>query len=106
MAVERDKAYSLLKEVPRGRVTTYSELARAAGTHPRAVAVLMSTNKNPDEIPCYKVVRSDGSVGGYSAPGGKKRKAELLLKDGIEIRKDKVNLEKHLFRFPKNLKKP
>lgn len=95
----RELVYSLLKKVPKNKVTTYAELARVAGTHPRAVAVFMLTNKDPAKIPCFRVVRSDGEIGGYSAPGGAKKKIELLKMNGIEIAKGKINMKKYLHRF-------
>ncbi len=95
----REKVYSLLKSVPEGRVTTYSALAKAAATHPRAVAAFMKSNKDPAGIPCYKVVRSDGSLGGYSCPGGVKRKAALIRKEGIPLANGKIDLESRMHRF-------
>ena len=71
---KKELVYSLLKKVPENNVTTYKELAKAAGTHPRAVAVFMKMNKNPEKIPCFRVVRSDGEIGGYSGPGGVKKR--------------------------------
>ena len=91
--------YSLLKKVPRGKVTTYSELAKAAGTHPRAVAVFMKHNQDVINIPCYKAVRSDGRVGGYSAAGGVKKKISLLKKDGIEVANGRIDTKKYVHKF-------
>ena len=102
MACAREKVYSLLGKVPRGKITTYGELAEAAGTHPRAVAMLMKHNKDPFNIPCYKVARSDGTIGGYSGPGGVKRKISLLKADGIRIKSNRIDLRKHLFRLSKS----
>jgi methylated-DNA-[protein]-cysteine S-methyltransferase len=96
---KRDDVYSLLCEVPKGKVTTYAELARAACTHPRAVAVFMKTNKHPDAIPCFRVVNSDGSVGGYSGTGGVKRKISLLEENGIAAKNGRVDLKKHMHSF-------
>ena len=96
---KRQLVYSLLKEVPENKVTTYSELARAAGTHPRAVAVFMRTNKDPVKIPCFRVVRSDGKVGGYSASGGLEQKVGLLEKNGIVVKRGKVDISRCLHRF-------
>jgi len=95
------KIYPLLRRIPEGKVTTYKELARFAGTHPRTIGMLMRKNEDPVKIPCYKIVRSDGSIGGYSGKGGIRTKIRLLKRDGIEIIKGKVNLEKHLHRFSK-----
>ncbi|MEM5871559.1 MAG: MGMT family protein, partial [Candidatus Aenigmatarchaeota archaeon] len=85
-------------------VTTYKELAKVSGLHPRVVGILMKNNKNTLSIPCYKVVRSDGKVGGYSGKGGVKRKIELLKKDGIEVKNGKIDLKRYIYMFP-NLKK-
>jgi methylated-DNA-[protein]-cysteine S-methyltransferase len=96
------KVYLLLKRIPKGKVATYAEIARAAKTHPRAVGMLMRHNKDPINVPCYKVVRLDGSIGGYSGPGGIKRKAALLRADGIDVKNGRIDLGRHLFRLSKS----
>lgn len=76
-----------LTQIPHGKTVTYSELAKMAG-HPRAVrAVANAVGRNPMPpiIPCHRVVRGDGSIGGYSAPGGIATKRELLRAEGVEI---------------------
>jgi len=83
-------------------VTTYAELGKAANLHPRTIGMLMRKNEHPERFPCYKVVRSDGSPGGYSGRGGIKKKTELLEKDGIPVKNDKIDLKKRLYRFPKS----
>jgi O-6-methylguanine DNA methyltransferase len=95
----RESVFSLLRQVPKGRVATYAGLAKAAGTHHRAVASFMRSNPDPGGTPCFRVVMSDGRLGGYSGPGGTRRKAELLEKDGIEVRDGRVDLRKHLHAF-------
>jgi len=81
------------KKIPKGKVTTYLEIARAIGNpeSSRAVGNALNRNTKPDIIPCYRVIRSDGSVGGYAS--GTKEKIRRLEKDGIEIRKGKVDLK-------------
>jgi methylated-DNA-[protein]-cysteine S-methyltransferase len=96
---KREEVYSLLKKVPRDRVTTYAELAKAAGTSPRAIGVYMRTNSDPEGIPCFRVIRSDGTPGGYSGPGGKDAKIRLLKENGIVTKDGKVNLEIRMHRF-------
>jgi len=93
------KVYEFLRKVPRGKVTTYKELGRVSNLHPRAIGMLMKGNKDPVNIPCYRVVRSDGSLGGYSGSGGIRTKIRLLRRDGIEIKNGKINLKKHLYTF-------
>lgn len=95
-----NKVLSLLRKVPKGKVTTYKNLADAAGTHPRTVAMIMKRNKDPVKYPCYMVVCSDGSIGGYSAKGGASAKIKKLRKDGIVIKSNKIqNLENVSFTF-------
>ncbi|UCG95332.1 MAG: MGMT family protein, partial [archaeon] len=71
----------------------------ATGIHPRAVGMVLAANREPEKYPCYRIVRSDGSIGGYSGTGGVKKKVQLLKKDGIEIRNGKVDLKKCLHKF-------
>ena len=95
------KPLLLLRRIPKGRVVTYGELARAAGTSPRAVGQIMRHNPDPVSYPCYKVISSDGSIGGYcgSTSGrNKKRKIALLKRDGIEVKNGRV-LKKHFYVF-------
>lgn len=73
----------MLKKIPKGRVATYKELARVCRISPRAVGRIMAGNEDPANFPCYKVVSSSGELCGYSAPGGIRRKRELLERDGI-----------------------
>lgn len=96
----REKVYAKLQSVPKGKVTTYKDLAKASGTNAyRAIGSFMKTNHNPKDIPCYKVVKSDGSIGEYSAPGGANKKISLLKRDGIKISKGKINLKVFKFKF-------
>lgn len=93
----KDKILKLLLKIPEGKVTTYKELAEAAGSYPRAVGKVLNSNKETGKYPCYRVVRSDGSVGSYNR--GKEEKKRLLERDGIEVKRGRVNLEDRLFKF-------
>lgn len=90
--------YDALKRIPRGYVTTYKSLGRHCRMHHRAVAMLMKHNSNPGTIPCYKVVMSNGRLGGYS---GMKSKAALLRRDGIRIRNGVIDLSIYEWKFRK-----
>ncbi len=76
------KLEELVKKIPRGKVTTYKELAKALGTSPRAIGQLLKRSKG---IPCHRVVRSDGTLGGYRGKNWKEKK-RLLEKEGIKIK--------------------
>jgi len=78
------KVWNYLKKIPRGKVKTYSEVAKAIGKPLAVRAVANAIGKNPlaPQIPCHRVIRSDGSLGGYSGKGGLKTKRLLLKKEG------------------------
>ena len=76
-----------LKKIPKGEVRTYKEIAIAIGkpNSARAVANACGRNPRPIEIPCHRVIRSDGRLGGYSGKGGISKKLRLLKKEGISL---------------------
>lgn len=84
------RTLGLLKNVPSGKVITYAKLAEWVGAPKAARAIGNALHKNPDapKIPCHRVVKSDGTLGGYA--GGHQRKIALLKKEGIKIEKGKV----------------
>ena len=91
--------YDLVSQIPHGMVSTYGAVARALGDirASRAVGVMMKYNPDPINVPCYKIVHSDGSVGRYT--NGFKKKIEKLKQDGIPIRNGRIeNFEKYLFK--------
>ena len=83
----QQKAWEYLKKIPRGSIKTYSQVAKAIGKPLAVRAVANAISKNPDlpKIPCHRVIRSDGSLGGYSGKGGIKTKKLLLKKEGITL---------------------
>jgi len=85
----QEKCYELLKQIPKGKVTSYKEIAHALGTKAyRAVGTAMNKNPNPVEVPCHRVVKTDGSLGGYAY--GKIKKTALLKEEGVEVKDGKV----------------
>jgi methylated-DNA-[protein]-cysteine S-methyltransferase len=119
-----ERCYEILVKVPRGKVTTYGEIAKKLKSKAyRAVGNAM--NKNPygycaisseairnrrsairgDSkrnngfflVPCHRVVNSNGEIGGYAH--GKKKKIEMLKKEGIEIKNNRIDLKKYLYKF-------
>ena len=79
------KVWNYLKKIPRGKVITYLDLAKAIKMPKavRAVANAVGKNPYPPKIRCHRVIRSDGKLGGYSAPGGIKTEKKLLKMEGI-----------------------
>ncbi|MCB9362096.1 MGMT family protein [Candidatus Woesearchaeota archaeon] len=94
-----EECYALLTKVPKGRVTTYKDLAQALGTKAyRAVGTAMNRNPYAPKVPCHRVVNNDGRLGGFAH--GQEKKACLLRKEGVQIKEGKiVGLEKLRFRF-------
>lgn len=86
-----ESVMQITKNIPRGKVATYTDIARALGKPKacRAVGTALRRNSNPIIIPCHRVVKSDGSVGKYS---GKQDKAKLLVSEGVEVIGGKINL--------------
>ena len=81
------KVWAYLRKIPRGSVRTYSQVAKDIGKPPAIRAVANAIGKNPyaPKVPCHRVIRSDGSLGGYSGKGGIKTKRFLLKKEGIRL---------------------
>ena len=89
----------MLMEVPKGKVTTYRELANALGTKAyRAVGQALNRNPHLMKVPCHRVIKSNGEVGGYAL--GIDRKKELLKMEGVQVEANgRINLSKHLHLF-------
>ena len=79
------KVWNYLKNIPKGSVKTYTDVAKAIGKPKavRAVANAIGKNPYPIKIPCHRVIRSDGSLGGYSGRGGVNKKRRLLISERI-----------------------
>ena len=83
------KVWDYIKKIPRGSVKTYSQVAKAIGEPLAVRAVANAIGKNPlaPTIPCHRVIKSDGSLGGYSGKGGINTKKLLLKSEGITLKK-------------------
>ena len=95
-----EKVYKKLLEVPKGKVTTYGELAKAIGLKngQRVIGRIMSKNPYPVIVPCHRVIKSDGKIGGYA--WGEKVKAKMLSNEGIKIKNGKIlDMKKDIYRF-------
>ena len=81
------RVWAYLRKIPRGSVKTYSQVAKDIRKPLAIRAVANAIGKNPyaPKVPCHRVIRSDGSLGGYSGKGGVKTKRFLLKKEGIRL---------------------
>ncbi len=86
--------WEAIKKIPRGYVSTYKKLAESIGKPAAVRAVATAVGKNPyiPNTPCHRVVRSDGSVGKYSGPGGVSAKMRLLEEEGVIINDGKIKI--------------
>lgn len=84
MSTFTQRVFDVVKTIPKGKTMTYKQVAEAAGSPNafRAVGTILNTNYDP-AIPCHRVVRSDGTAGGYNR--GEKRKADLLKQEAAEV---------------------
>jgi len=89
----------LVLKVPRGKVTTYKEIAITLGRPRayRAVANVLADNPYTIKMPCHRVVRSDGEIGGYKL--GTPQKVKRLVAEGVEVRNKKIDLARYMFHF-------
>ncbi len=80
------KVFAVVAKIPKGKTLTYKEVAQKIGNPEASRAVGNALNKNRDpKIPCHRVVRSDGNVGGFNR--GTEAKMELLKKEGVKLKK-------------------
>lgn len=96
----KNKVWAALKLIPRGRVATYKEIAEFIGRPKaaRAVGAACGKNLNAPRVPCHRVVKNGGRLGGYS--GGIKQKIYLLKKEGLKIANGKIeNFREKKFEF-------
>ena len=89
-----ERVFELVSQIPKGKVTTYGQVARYADTGPRVVGKYLHQNIDPKTFPCHRVVHSDGTLAGGYAFGGKDKQKKLLQKEGVELRKNKIDLKK------------
>ena len=93
-----ERCYEILKKVPKGKVTTYKELARAINSKAyRAVGNAMNKNPHAPRVPCHRVISSNGSIGGFAT--GSKNKIKMLRAEGIKIKNNKIDLDKYFFKL-------
>jgi len=84
-----EKVYAIVKKIPRGKVLTYQEVAVKLGNRKLARAIGHALKKNCDaKIPCHRVIRSDGKIGGFRR--GSFAKIKILRREGVKIKGNKI----------------
>jgi len=99
-----EKVWQLCKNVPKGNITTYKEIANAMKTKAyRAVGNALHANPHAPIVPCHRVVNSDGRIGGFG--GGVKKKIKMLKKEGVKVSSGNVvSFNTTIFKFKKHQK--
>jgi methylated-DNA-[protein]-cysteine S-methyltransferase len=96
----KDKVLTLVKQIPKGKITTYKIIANKLNSKAyRAVGSILKNNEQPLKIPCHRVIKSNGSVGGYLGKINNNQKSKLLKKEGINIINNKININKYVYYF-------
>ena len=93
------QCYELLSQIPKGKISTYKQIAKILKTKAyRAVGNAMANNPKPIFVPCHRIIKSNGLIGGYAL--GTKKKISLLENEGITIKKGKIiDFEKYIHLF-------
>lgn len=97
-----EKIYDVVKQIPKGYVATYGQIAALAGNcrWARVVGYALHANPDPENIPCYRVVTKDGKVSSAFVFGGANRQMELLKADGVQFQDGHVMMEKYQWDMP------
>lgn len=88
-----EKVYAITKKIPRGKTMTYGEIAKILKSSPRAVGQALKKNPYAPIVPCHRVIKSDGTLGGFNGKMNSKKKIRLLKSEGV-IFKDGVLVQK------------
>lgn len=93
----KEQVYRILREIPKGKVVTYGQIAVMLGNnhYARAVGNILHANPNGEKNPCYKALNSKGRLACQYAFGGIEKQKEKLEADGIEVVDYKVDLKKY-----------
>lgn len=95
--IVKQKVYEQVKKVPKGKVTTYGEIAKAIGINPRVVGNALHLNESAD-VPCHRVVNVVGRIAPNFGLGGPAEHRKRLQDEGVTFKDElRVNLTKHLF---------
>lgn len=85
--------YRAVRNIPEGKVATYGQIALLSETGPRVVGKYLHQNKDPKTVPCHRVVHADGTLAPNYAFGGEDKQMQLLTREGVVFRKNKIDLK-------------
>lgn len=93
----KEAVYSMVKNIPKGKVATYGQVARLVDTGPRVVGKYLHENQDPNTVPCHRVVHADGSLAPSYAFGGSDKQMQKLKSEGVNFKKLKADLKSSLW---------
>ncbi|MEX2012964.1 MAG: MGMT family protein [Candidatus Levyibacteriota bacterium] len=97
-----DKVYKLVSLIPKGKVTTYKQISQISDISPRVVGFALHANKNPETVPCHRVVNIKGQLAKGYAFGGRETQGNKLEEEGVSFLDEKtVDLSKSSYTFTK-----
>jgi methylated-DNA-[protein]-cysteine S-methyltransferase len=103
LTIFAQNVYNLVRDIPRGKITTYQEIARALGMRSsQAVGQALKRNPFAPEVPCHRVIKSTGEIGGFfgCVEGTRiQEKISLLQAEGVSVCDGKIDLQKFLHRW-------
>lgn len=97
-----ERIYDVVRQIPRGTVATYGQVAALAGNRrwARVVGYALHVNPDPQHIPCHRVVTKDGNVSSAFAFGGENRQIELLEAEGVRFEEGHVIMKEYQWETP------
>jgi len=95
----KEAVYDVVKDIPKGKVATYGQIARLSDTGPRIVGKYLHQNTDSKSVPCHRVVFSDGSLAPNYAFGGEEKQKLLLKKETVSFKNGKVDLAKSAWKL-------
>ncbi len=87
----QEKVYAECSKIPRGKVSTYNAIAKRLKSSPRAVGQALKRNPYAPKVPCHRVIKSDGALGGYDGIMNNSKKVRMLQSEGVIIKDNKVD---------------
>ena len=97
--MDKQAVYDFLTTIPAGKVVTYGQIGEHFGSkqYARTVGNILHENPDGEKYPCYKVVNSQGKLSEHYAFGGLAAQKQKLLRDGVAVENDRVDLKKYRY---------
>lgn len=78
-----EQIYEIVSQIPKGKVMTYGQIAKLVNTNPRVIGYALHGNTDPVDVPCHRVIKSDGTIAKGYAFGGPEKQIEKLRAEGV-----------------------